>query len=62
MKLYAMYLVKGTQDFRVSDNIKDFLDSPSVFKEERKLLDWTTDFAKYFNYNEEHRDKLNIYK
>lgn len=48
MKLYAMYLVKGTQDFCVGDNIKDFLDSSSAFKEERKLLDWSTDFAEYF--------------
>ena len=48
MKLYAMYLVKGTQDFHVGDNIKDFLDSPNAFKEERKLLDWSTDFTEYF--------------
>ena len=45
MKLYLLYVVKGKQDFKVGDNVKDFLEDKYVFKEFRKLLDWSTDFS-----------------
>ena len=42
--LYVTYLVKGKQNFHIGDNIKDFMEWPRQFKEDRKLLDWSTDF------------------
>ena len=43
MKLYALYLVKGKQLYKIGDNIKDHLDNKEDFNE-KKLLDWGTDF------------------
>lgn len=44
MKLYALYLVKGKQLYKIGDNIKDHLNDKEDFKE-KKLLDWGTDFS-----------------
>lgn len=44
MKLYALYLVKGKQLYKIGDNIKDYLNDKEDFKE-KKLLDWGTDFS-----------------
>lgn len=44
MKLYALYLVKGKQLYKIGDNIKDHLDYKEDFNE-KKLLDWGTDFS-----------------
>ena len=43
MKLYALYLVKGKQLYKIGDNIKDHLDCKEDFNE-KKLLDWGTSF------------------
>jgi hypothetical protein len=43
MKLYALYLVKGKQLYKIGDNIKDHLTDKDDFKE-KKLLDWGVSF------------------
>jgi hypothetical protein len=49
MKLYALYLVKGKQLYKIGDNIKDHLNDKSDFKEFRKPLDWGVDFSEEIN-------------
>lgn len=44
MKLYALYLVKGKQLYKIGDNIKNHLNDKGDF-EDKKLLDWGTDFS-----------------
>ena len=44
MKLYLLYLVKGKQNYKIGDNIKNFLNDKEDFKT-KKLLDWGTDFS-----------------
>lgn len=44
MKLYLLHLVKGKQNFKIGDNIKDFLEDKYDFGY-KKLLDWSTDFS-----------------
>ncbi len=44
MKLYLLHLVKGKQNFKVGDNIKDFLEDKHDFYE-KKPLDWSTNFS-----------------
>ena len=44
MKLYLLYIVKGKQNFKVGDNIKDFLEDKYCF-DFKKPLDWNTDFS-----------------
>lgn len=51
MKLYAIYVVKGKQDFNVGDNIKDILDDWWSFEEDRIPLDGSYDFLEYLHEN-----------
>lgn len=45
MKLYLLHLCKGKQDFKIGENVKDFLDWIEDFKD-KKLLDWGVDFER----------------